>query len=56
MNTPTRRKKKSDAVLTVRVPILVSEEQYKRLVDTAAARKCSVGALIRSLIDELKED
>lgn len=45
------KKRFSLAVYTVRVPLLVSKEQYRRLIDLAAASKCSVGALIRSLIN-----
>ena len=44
-------KKKSLAVYTVRVPLLVSKEQHRRLIELATAAKCSVGALIRSLIN-----
>lgn len=39
------------SVYTVRVPLLVSKDQYRRLIELANASKCSVGALLRSLIN-----
>jgi len=46
-----RKKTKSLAIFTVRVPVLVSKDQYRKLYELATAAKCSVGALLRSLID-----
>lgn len=44
-------KRKSTALYTVRVPLLVSKEQYRRLLELSNSNNLSVCAIVRRMID-----
>lgn len=50
----TRKRSKSKAILTIRVVALLSEAEYRRLMELSNTLNLSAGAVVRQLLNEAK--
>lgn len=50
----SRKRTKSKAVLTVRFAVLLSKDEYVKLLTLSTTANCSAGAVLRTLLSEAK--